>query len=127
MKVNITKKTKEAIYASQLDAAKTVVACCKEEEETTPKWYAEMAAALLLDENYPTIYTAEAYVMPNCRVWNQYGEETGNLDVWIDFTAKSWETFIEGGCYLSDLWSLCSDNREEVKSHMYCLRYERPN
>ena len=130
MKVNITKRTRSCILASEMEAAKAVVRSCKEWDEWTAKQYAEMAASLLLDDNSVTVFCADAYVMPNRRVWNQYGNEednTGHLDVWIDFSAKSWKTFIEGGCYLTDLWNLNAENRDYIKSRMYCLRYERPN
>lgn len=127
MKVNITKRTKESIYAADLEAAKVVVNSMKE-DECSAMWYAEMAAALLLDETPEKVFCASAEVMPNSRIWNQYGGvdvETGRLDVWIEFAAKKWDEFIEGGCYITDLWALCSDNREEIKRHMWCRRYPR--
>lgn len=127
MKVSISKRTKDCIYASQLDAAKIVSMSCKDDAFSAMQ-YAEIAASLLLDDNSVKIFRAEAYVMPNNRIYDQFGspnDETGNLDVWIDFSAKSWNTFIEGGAYLTDIWGLCSDNREETKRHMFCVRYDK--
>lgn len=129
MKVSITKRTKECILASQLSAAKAVVESCKEDEWGAKEW-AQMAADLLLDENNTKVFCASASVMPNSRVYDAFGacedvDGTGNLDVWIDFAAQGFWEFIEAGCYLTDLWNLNSDNREEVKSHMYCVRYKK--
>ena len=126
MNVKITKKTKEAIYAAELEAAKIVVNSMKE-DECSAIWYAELAAALLLDETPEKVFCASAEVMPNCRAWNAFGnaeEETGRLDVWVDFAAKSWGEFIEGGFYLTDIWALSSENRDEIKRHMYARRYK---
>lgn len=122
MKVSINEHTKRAICAALLPAAKSIVEQEKEDDFRASD-YAEMAATLLCDENiYPKqILSASAYVMPNRRVWEQWGEGTENLDVWVDFIAEKHNGFIKGGAYISDIWQIGGTDRDELASRMYCL------
>lgn len=69
------------------------------------------------------IYEAKATFAKNQRVYNWYGEETRDFDVWIEATAQATNGFYIVGAYLSDIHSITGDNHEEVKSHMYVRKF----
>ena len=121
MKVTLTKKTMENIKASQLDPAKEVVRACREDESSAAE-YATYAVNCILHDTYEScasILQCSAEVMPNCRVWGLWGNETENLDVWIEGIADCYDSFVRFGAYLSDIWSINGDNCAELARHMY--------
>lgn len=122
MKVRITEETKRAIKAYQIPIAREIVKACAGDEATV-KEYATIAARVLLPDVVEAVFTAEAEVMPNCRSWERIINGSENLDVWINFTAKSRNDFVEGGAYLSDIWELTGDNGDEIAEHMYKRLY----
>jgi len=125
MKVNITKETKKAIYAYQIDAAKAVCDSLKE-DDFKPSDYALMAANFIAsfcdDFCVMRIIEADAHIMPNCNCeYNAFCDDSENLDVWIDFIADGGSYgFMRGGAYLSDIWQIGPDeNRVTLRRRMY--------
>ena len=129
MKVSITKETKQWLTLAQAPIARRIIEEMKE-YEWTAKEYAEMAVNCIgnATRNWcnwcSKVLDATAEIAGNQRVWNAYDNESGHLDVWINFTARTYTGFIEGGAYLTDLWQSDGTNYEELASHMYYRIYE---
>lgn len=129
MKVQITDESKKVLTVALIPAAKLIIKSEKEDSFTAAD-YAEIAARLLCreDDSLREVLSARAEIAKNCRVWNAYGDSetsTEELDVWIDFTAETWNGFIRAGAYLSDIWEVGPDDmRETLRSRMYC-RYAK--
>lgn len=126
MKVNLTAEMKKFITVAEMPAVKKVMQYEKENDEWTVQEWAKMAARLVFDDNGAKVIEATARIAKNQRVWDAFDEETGDIDVWIEFTAFSEyrSSFIIAGVYLTDLWQLTKDNADEIKSHMYIRRFE---
>ena len=96
------------------------------DDEMSVAEYAEIAARVAGGNGEYEILKASAEIAKNARVYNIYGEETYNLDIWINFYAfNEYNGFFEVGAYLSDIWDICDDNAEEIKSHMYINHYHK--
>lgn len=126
MKVQITKEAKQWLTVAQMPEVRKMIAALK--EDTGIKDYAEMAVVLLLgyDCGNAKILEASAEIARNSRIKDYYTDNSGNLDVWINFTAfNGYNCFIRGGAYLSDIWQLGDpDRNSELKSRMYVERYD---
>lgn len=80
--------------------------------------------------NADEVIKSFAYVTKNCHAWNVFGDESGNIDIWIEATLfNSYSSENNGGvfhmigAYLSDLWQSTGNNREELKSRMYIRKF----
>lgn len=122
MKVTITADAKRIITIAEMPIVKRIIAECKE-DETTAREYAAIAARMITGDNCVEVIKAEAQIAKNCRIYNQYGEDSADFDIWIDFRAYSEykDRFIIAGAYLSDICNICgiSEIDEEIKDHMY--------
>ena len=132
MKVRITKEAKSWLTLAEAPAANAIIRSMKE-DESDAKEYATMAVNCIGSAcghtNWCTrVLEADAEIDGNYRIWDAYssefGKESGRLDVWISFTARTTEGYIEGGAYLTDIWNITGDNQDELASHMYYRRYE---
>ena len=129
MKVRITKEAKQWLTLAEAPAANAIVRDMKEDEWSVAE-YAKMAVncignAIGKEYNWCSrVLESDAEISGNARIWNAYSEDSGRLDVWINFTARTYDGFIEGGAYLTDIWNIAGDNQEELASHMYYRRYE---
>lgn len=119
MKITITADAKKYLTLTQLPIAKQVIKDMKEDEFD----YAEQAARIASDGYVVKVYETKATIAGNYRVWNQFGDGSGTMDVWVDFTALTSEGFIMGGAYLSDLWSADGENLEYIREHMYIRKF----
>lgn len=128
MKAKITKESRESLRMSQKEAAQRVVDSARDDEWTTEEW-ARSAACLVFEsvnDCCDKIIEARAMVMPNARIgYDAFCTGSENLDVWIEATAKGYQSFCEFGVYLSDLWAVCHDNHNEILSHMFKVIYKR--
>lgn len=123
MKVKLEERYREFYTIEDLDAAKRVIAVERQDDEETPEGWAGYAAreAMRNCSGYvKRIIEASARTAKNMRVWNEYGEETKDLDVWIEALAETSEGFLKIGAYLSDIWQT---GAEEYKHRMYIERY----
>ena len=125
MKVKLEQNYKDYYTLANLDEAKAVIEFEKNEDESTVEEWATYAAREAcknapLDLFADDIITADAYTARNSRVWNAYGDGTGDMDVWITGIAKGHKCFIEFGAYLSDIWQT---GAIDYKHHMWIERY----
>lgn len=122
MKVSITEDSKRLITLNDMPAVKAMIEALKEES-------AKDSLFILANVFYaetPKEYTAE--IAKNDRIYNRFSDNSKNYDVWVKTTLP--ETFENGkfviykvGCYLSDIWEINADNKEEIKSHMYIRKF----
>ena len=115
MKVNINAESKKVLTIAELDAAKEIVRQMKEDESSVAE-YATIAVNATGDY-VDKVYEATAYIMKNSRVWDAYGEGSGNLDVWIDCTARTGNGFKIVGAYLTDIWNISGEDHQT--QHMF--------
>lgn len=59
----------------------------------------------------------------NQRIYEYHGDGSGNKDLWITVKGFVNSKFYIIGFYLSDIWSVSYENRDEVKSHMYIRKF----
>lgn len=125
IKVKVNSETMKSILAYQLEKAKEIAAYFNKSDEGYITVEDLKMAARCIGFQDGEILKAEAYVARNCRVYNQMSvEDSDDLDVWIDFYAfDEWSGFFEIGVYLSDIWNIAGDNKEEIASHMYVRKY----
>jgi hypothetical protein len=128
MKVTLEKDYRKYYTLEELDQAKEVIKFEKENDEGTIKSWAVYAAneALKHIDRYESvceeqILTAQATTSRNSRAWNEYGDNTGHMDVWIEFTAFTGSRFITGGACLTDIWQT---GATEYAHHMYYRVFE---
>ena len=124
MKVTLEKDYRKYYTLEDLDRAKMVIAYEKtQDDEKIEEWvqYAVNEAGKDKSEWCEKVLEATARTARNNRVCDAYGDGTGNMDVWIEFTARTSDGFIEGGAYLSDIWQT---GATPYAHHMY-IRYAR--
>ena len=129
MKVQFTDEAKRIVTVSEMPAVREILADFKSSDDTD-KEYAEMAARHIADTNCIRIIESNAQIAKNSRVYDYYCEGSGNIDVWIEFTAYVEDFdpyFLMVGAYLSDIWSLSAGHIEEFDrvpiSHMYIRKF----
>lgn len=124
MKIVISKESKKWLTVAEMAEVKKMIDGLKEDDI---KEYAKMAANLLSGGKGTKIflYEASAEIMRNRRVKDYFTDNSGDLDVWINFSAlDDHNCFIKGGAYLSDIWQIGDvDKSSELKSRMYAEYY----
>ena len=132
MKVTLQKDYRSWYTLEDLDRAKMVIASEKEDESTIASWAVYAVNEAVNDRerkgrktysycHEENIFRATARTAKNSRAWNQYGEGTGNMDVWIEAYAFLGDCFVEIGAYLSDIWQ---SGAEDYAQHMYIRFFE---
>ena len=125
MKVQFTAEMKRIVTVAEMPAVRKVIEAEKENDEWTAQKWAKMAAEIVCPCSSVKVLEASAEIAKNCCVWDAYAEGSADVDVWIRFTALvNGDSFVMGGAYLSDLWAVSSDNREEIISRMYIRRFK---
>lgn len=107
MKVSITKQSKKVIKLEEAPIARKMIEEMKDDEISVSE-YAEMAARVAGGNGNYEILKASAEIAKNARVLNRYGDDTGDMDIWIEFYAfNSYRGFFEIGVYFTDIWEIC--------------------
>lgn len=122
MKITFTAESKKTITVAEMPTVRQMIESCKEDESTV-KEYAEMAARVAVGGYVVKVFEASAEIARNRRAWNNYTNDSGDLDVWISFTALASEGFVIGGAYLTDIWNITGDNSEEIRRHMFIRKF----
>ena len=127
MKVTFPKDYKNFYTVAEVEAAKQIIREMKEDTSTA----AEEAAAAIREALKNTgdcldeVLKAEATICKNNRIWNQYGENTGMLDIMICGIAKTSLGYIDVEATLSDIWQIGSEGYED-RLRMYVRHFTRP-
>lgn len=124
MKVRFDKEDKKYFTMAEAPVVSAVIKDMKESEETIENAVKYATHALDMYDSYE-ILKSSAKVDHNSNVWNYYSEESGTIDIWIDATLETDDTFYIIGFYLSDSWSVtCEDeNHKEIARHMYVRKF----
>lgn len=125
MTVKITKEAKKWLTVAQMPIVKRMIEQEKE-NDLTEKELAAIAASVILGIRPEKVFEASAEIVANDRVNNYYTDDSGNLDIWINFSAFStFNGFVNGGAYLSDIYQIGSpDINKQIKNHMYFRLYK---
>lgn len=128
MKVKFTKKAKTYITVAEAIEARKIITDMKEDEFSASD-YLEIAARLACGGyNIDRVLEADAEICRNSRVWDNFHEGSGKLDVWVQGLVKiDLDTYMEIGANLTDIWMIGADKETdlEIKSHMYIETYKR--
>ena len=122
MKVTITAEAKKYITLEEAPIAREIIESMREDEETAAGW-AKYAIEAACYGSCEKVYEATATIAKNCRVYDAFGNDSRDLDVWIDATAKTSRGFCIIGFYLTDVWQLSYENQSEIASRMYVRKY----
>lgn len=126
MKVTLTNESKQYLRMSEAPIARKIIEELKEDESTAADYasYAVNAAYSGFGGVCEKVFEATAKIAKNCRVNDCYLEGSGDLDIWIDATAKTTDGFCVIGAYLSDIWGLCGENDAQVaRDYMYVHKF----
>lgn len=122
MKVKLTKQMKEILTVAEMPKVRKLIEGLRTELDV--KEYAEMAARIA-GCSCPEVLKAEAEIAKNARVFNQYFEDSGNLDIWVRVYAFSeYDGFYIVGAYLTDIWASTGYNSQELRKHMYIRTFK---
>lgn len=123
MRVMMTDDSKKIITLAEAPYALQIIEELK--EDTGLQEYARMAANVAGGNYNYEILKATAEIARNQNVWDQYGEGTGTLDVWLKIYAFArYAGFYEIYVYLSDIWQITADNTDEIRDRMLIGHYE---
>ena len=126
MKISFPKGYKTWMTLEDVDRTKEVAAGEKE-DVFTPKDYAEMAANMALkheSDYFEKVLEAKAEFARNARIWNDYTDNSGNMDIWISATVKTAKGFMEIGAYVTDIWQRLGSDYD-YRDQMYIVKYRR--
>ena len=124
MKINFTKDMKKVFTLADMEAIKVIKTSLEDQKDFD--WEVNYAALLASNNNVGNVIQYKAYWSKNGRIADYYGEGSGQVDVWIEIYAyDTFYGFYEIGAYISDIWSISSDNHEEIKSNMYINAFTR--
>ena len=120
MKIKFGTEQKKIITVAELPEVKKIIS---EYSNQIGKFEAEIAARIASGANLEII-KFEAEISKNHRIWNQYTDESGMLDIWMEVWAfDPYYGFYQIGAYLSDIWQSTGDNADELRNRMYIRKY----
>lgn len=117
MQVKITKEAKKWLTVAEMPIVQRIITDFKDSESTAAE-YAQGAADAIMYANFgyrtsyrTKVFEATAQISKNQRLHNYYSDDSGDLDVWIEFVVfdEMYGT-ISGGAYLSDIWSIPAEH-----------------
>lgn len=122
MKIKFGAEQKKFVTVAEMPIVRQIISDMKEDD--CLKEYAEMAARIASGGYCEKVYECSAEIAKNGRIYEQWGEGSGNLDIWIEAAALTSEGFVIFGIYLTDVWSITGDNAEEIRNHMYIRKFQ---
>lgn len=127
MKVQFTDDAKRFITVSEIPAVRKMIKDLKE-DDCLYDYAKQIVYATVHDAWDVKVLEARAEICKNSRAWNAFGDDTGNLDVWIGVIAYfngCPDGFVRAGANLTDVWSLSGrDDDAEIVSHMYVRTFK---
>lgn len=134
MKVTINMKEMRDVWTmADVDRAKALQAAMKDDESRPAEYFRYAADAFCRIREHggmvKEIFSASAEIAGNGRLdWDQNGDGTGRMDVWLSGSFLTLDHFVEMHCYLTDIWGLCWDDLstyENLLAHSYIREYIR--
>lgn len=127
MKVSLPINYRQRFTLEQLEQAKNVIKLCKE-DTSNPADYAQIAINEIIKHGDTgaswlyEIHNVKATVEPNMRCHHdQYGDDTGFMDVELDIVAETDHGFIHAWCRMIDIWQI--DGEHDFASNWYYKYY----
>lgn len=124
MKVSIPLNMKSVLTVAEMPIVRELIKRMREDNDFDQ--YALSAARVASgDKDSFSILTQQAQIAKNERVQDYYSDNSGDLDIWLEFIAFSFF----GGCYLigiylSDVFSITGTASDsELKQHMFIRQY----
>ena len=102
MKISITKESKSYLTVNEYEVAQRIIGEMREENLNE---IAMIAADIATSGKGQKVFEATAEICRNIRVWNQYGDDSGMLDIWAS----------------------TGDNYAELQRHMSIEHYGKNN
>lgn len=126
MKVSISKESKKIISLEEAPIAKAIVDSFSDDSCSVAE-YARMAVNVACSrrESCLKVFEATAIVSRNCRAWDRIIDGSKDLDVWIEATAQTTDGFYIIGAYISDIWEITGDNKEEIRNRMFIQHFTK--
>lgn len=132
MKVTIKKDSFRYLTVNEYEHAKQIVRDMKDDGMTAREYAESAAAAILNSESYRAqadgcreILKADATICrDNATEWDRFGEGCGDLNVWVEAVAETFDGFLKFACLLSDIWNLdgSAEMANALARHAY-IRY----
>lgn len=127
IKIKITPDSKRVLALDEMPAVKEIMRCFNTDADSSIGEFELGIAARIAsnsNENF-TYYDVQAEISKNCRAYNAYNDNSGDLDIWITFKAfNPYSGFYEVGIYLTDIWQSDGENSAEILSHMFVRKYK---
>lgn len=123
MKVNLDKDYKTMYTVAEVAEAKKIISQMKEDESSAADMAEYAIREALKDKNdyLREVLKATATITKNYRAWNNYNENSGQLDVWVEATAETEKGFIKVGACLTDIWQT---GATDYSNFMYIQYFE---
>lgn len=122
MKVYLTERSKDLLKVSELPIAQNLIKTFVDDKCN----YDKMAATLVTGTNNCILLKQKAEISKNCRIWDAYHTGSKDIDIWVNiYVFAPLIGFYDIGFYVTDMWDLSYNNREEIKSHMFIEEYKR--
>lgn len=124
MKVSIPLDMKSVLTVAEMPIAREIIKRMKD-DDSFDQYCLSAARVASGDNDSFSILTQQAQIAKNERVQDYYSDNSGNLDVWLEFIAFS----LFGGCYLigiylSDVYQITGTASDsELKQHMFIKEY----
>ena len=124
MKVKITSESKKWMTIAELPIARQIIAEMKDDDDAEA--YVQMAARLasgIPGERFEVL-KVDAEIARS-KAWNVFSDDSGNLDIYIRaYAFSSYAGFYDIGFYISSMWKLSDENRDEIKAEMFINEYK---
>ena len=103
--------------------AKKIISQMKEDESSAADMAEYAIREALKDKNdyLREVLKATATITKNYRAWNNYNENSGQLDIWVEATAETEKGFIKVGACLTDIWQT---GATDYNNFMYVQYFE---
>lgn len=130
MKIQINKESKQVLIVSEMPIVKQIIKDYKDNNDDL-SWDLEILKNIFSADE---IINSTAIISKNCRVYNYFNDESGNIDIWINATLYcSYSSENKGGvfyivgAYLSDIQQSTGDNWKELQTRMYIRKFIETN
>lgn len=124
MKVVIPFEMKGVLTLAELPAAKELIKRMREDNDFDQYALSAARVASGINDSF-AVFNQTAKIAKNERVQDYFGDNSGNLDVWLEFLAFS---FFSGcylvGVYLSDVYQITGTaSDKDLRQHMFIREY----
>lgn len=122
MKVKFSKEECKHFFVSEVSEIRAIQNDCKEIDIYD---IAHSAMSVICPREHFRIFEPTAVIARNSRVSNYFTENSGNIDVWIEFVAfDSLAGCYECGVYLTDVYNIYADiDKNEFEGNMFIRHY----